>query len=66
MVAHDPFQFPEQVHREKEAVGLYLKIITTFQDFSYLFDGILFLLDSAMDRQTGNLLFPALLLCSKS
>lgn len=36
-IACDPFRFLEQVHGEKRAVGLYLKIITVFQDFSYLF-----------------------------
>ena len=65
IIVHDPFQFLEQVHGEKAAVGLYLKIITVFQDFSYLFDGILVLLYRAIDWQTGNcLLIPALLLCS--
>lgn len=37
------FQFLEQVHGQKVAVGLYLKIITAFQDFSYLFDEMLVL-----------------------
>jgi len=65
IIAHDPLKFVEQVHGEEAAVGSCLKIITIFQNFSYLFDGILAGLDRAMDWQTGNyLLVPALLLCS--
>lgn len=58
------FPFLEQVHGQKAAVGLYLKIITAFQDFSYLFDEMLALVDGAMNWQRGNLLTPTILFCS--
>lgn len=58
------FQFLEQVHGQKVAVGLYLKIITAFQDFSYLFDEMLVQVDGARNWQRGNLLIPIILLCS--
>lgn len=54
VTAHDSLQFQEQIHGDKKVVGLYLKIIAIFQDFSYLFDEILVLLDRARDWQTGN------------
>lgn len=49
IITCDPFQFLEQVHGEKAAVGLYLKMITIFQDFSCLFDGLLVLLGRTVD-----------------
>lgn len=65
MITHNPFKFLEQVRGEKDVMDLYLKIITVFQDFSYLFDGILVLLHRVMDGQTEcYLLIPALLFCS--
>lgn len=64
IIASVHFQLLEQVHGQKVAVGLYLKIITAFQDFSYLFDGMLVLVDGATNWQRGNLLIPTLLLCS--
>lgn len=58
------FQFLEQVHGQKVSVSLYLKIITAFQDFSYLFDEMLVLEDGATNWQRENLLIPTILLCS--